>query len=60
MTPEKQTLLIIRGTIAEQSAEDRAKVKAAEDEIRAVLTKYPGGHGMMAVALLGAEMAVEQ
>lgn len=60
MSPEKQTLWIIRGTIAEQSHEDQHKIKSAETEIRAVITKYPEGHAQMAVALLGAELAATE
>lgn len=59
MTNDQQTLLLIRGTIASQAPEDQAKVKAAEQEIRAIVAKYPEGHAMMAVGLLGAEMAAE-
>ena len=56
MSPEKQTLWIIRGTIAEMPEKDRSTVKSAEEEIRAVLAKYPA-HAPMAVALIGAELA---
>lgn len=57
MTPEKETLLIIRGTITGLSQADQKQVKAAETELRTVVSKYPGGHAQMALALLSAELA---
>lgn len=38
---------------------DQKKIKDAKAEIEAALAKFPDGHGQMALALLGAELAAE-
>lgn len=60
MTPEKQTLLLIKGSIAEMPAEDQEAIKNALHDIRCTLGKYSAGHGACAIALLGAELAAQE
>lgn len=50
----KAETLIIKGVIAELSAEDREKVDKAYAALQAVLAEH-GGHGLMALALIGSE-----
>lgn len=59
MTEEHLTLLIVRNAVAEMTNTDQEKLQAAAVRIRAVLADYPAGHGAMALALIGAEMAAQ-
>lgn len=58
MTEERQTLLIIRGVIAELPAADRHGVELAAAKLREV-TLLHNDHGKLALALVGAEQAAE-
>jgi antibiotic biosynthesis monooxygenase (ABM) superfamily enzyme len=57
MNSEQIMLAVIRDTIAQAPAEDREIIEAAVAEIRVTMAKYPG-HSAMAIALVGAEIAV--
>jgi hypothetical protein len=56
VTPEQQTLLIIKGTISDLHAEDKAKVTACAERMRAAIVEG-GDFGPLGLALVGAEMA---
>lgn len=56
MAPEYIQLLIVRDEISKQDADTRAKIEAAAQEIRDIV-KREDGTGMMAVALVGSELA---
>ena len=51
------TLKLIRGEIAGLPPGDQAKVQAAAQQLRDVI-KAAGDHGVMALALVGAELQV--
>lgn len=51
------TLKLIRGEIAGLALDDQAKVQAAAQQLRDVI-KAAGDHGVMAMALVGAELQV--
>lgn len=51
------TLKLIRGEIAGLPPVDQAKVQAAAQQLRDVI-KAAGDHGVMALALVGAELQV--
>lgn len=57
MTPEQQTVLLIKGTISELPDADQAKVKEAAVALRAVLKDNE--HAALAFALVGAELVAE-
>lgn len=59
MTADDITLLAIRGSIAGMKPADQALIEAAAASIRTLVASHPGGHGLMAVVLVGAELAVE-
>jgi len=59
MTNEKQVVLMIRGAISTMPEENRAKIMACYDAISAAV-KDSGEDGQLALALAGAEMAVEE
>lgn len=59
MTADEITLVEIRHTIAIMKPADQAKVNAAAADIRTLVTALPDGHGVMAVVLVGAELAVQ-
>ena len=58
MTNEQQTLLLIKGTIASLPADQQQKVAECADQLRKLMADNPP-HGLMAVALVGAELAAE-
>lgn len=58
MTEERQTLLIIKGAIAELPDADRQGVELAAAKLREVVLLH-NDHGKMALALVGAEQAAE-
>ncbi|WP_175689682.1 hypothetical protein [Burkholderia anthina] len=53
-----EQLMMIRGAVAMMGADEAAKVEAALAELRTVLEKY-GEHGMLALAIAGAELAAK-
>lgn len=55
---EDVQLLLMRGHIASLPDEDQAKVKAAREQI-AALVESLGDHGLLGFALYGAEKAAE-
>ncbi len=55
MTPEQETVLIIKGTIADMPEADREKVMKAYEELIAMVNKNP--LSALAIALIGAEIA---
>ncbi len=55
MTPEQETVLIIKGTIADMPEADRKKVMDAYDKLRVMLNESPLTG--LAIALIGAEIA---
>lgn len=58
MTPEKQTLLLIQGAIYRAPEADRLRVEQLAQQVR-TLVRTHGDHGVLAVALVSAEMAAE-
>ena len=56
MTTDQAATLLIRGSIASMPEEFQNQVKQAKDEINQIILKYTDA-GMMAVALIGAELA---
>lgn len=56
MTAEQQTYLLIKGAIADLEPDDQKRVAEALQRPRDVMAEYPGGHAVMAMALLGAEI----
>ncbi len=52
------TLFIIRDAIASMPPENRAKVEAAEAELRAAISRHDHESGLVALSLIGAEAAV--
>lgn len=55
MTEEQQTLLMLKGTVASMAEDDRRRVEAAAADLREMVMIY-GDHGIIALALVGAEM----
>lgn len=55
MTEEQQTLLMLKGTVASMAEDDRRRVEAAAADLREMVKIY-GDHGIIALALVGAEM----
>jgi hypothetical protein len=53
------TLKLIRGEIAGLPEDDQVKVRAAAANLRAVI-EQAGDHGLLALALVGAELQVMQ
>jgi len=58
MSDEEHTLLLVRGTIAGMPDADRKEVELAALKLREVV-KTHGDHGVMAFALVGAELQME-
>lgn len=58
MNEEQQTLLLIRGEIYALPDADRKGVELAAAKLREVV-KLHNDHGMLALALVGAELAAE-
>lgn len=58
MTNEQETLLLIKGTIASLPADQQQKVAEVAETIRGLMATHPP-YGLMAVALVGAELAAE-
>jgi hypothetical protein len=58
MTHEEETLLIIKGSIADMAEEERAMVHAAAIAIRGVLLQHRA-FGFIGLALVGAELAAQ-
>lgn len=54
---DKLTLLLIKGSIADLPADDQTRVQQAAQQLRDVV-KAAGDHGVMAMALVGAERQV--
>jgi len=59
MNENQQVVLMIKGVISELPTEQLAKVNNALAEIRALVQTH-GDYGVMAVALIGAELAAEE
>lgn len=59
MNDDQRTLLAIRGAVAGMKPADQERVHAAAAIIRDLVTSHPGGHGLMAVVLVGAELAAQ-
>ena len=59
MNAEQQQLLLIRGAIASLPEFDRQGVLLAAAKLREVLALH-NDHGVMALALVGAERAAEE
>jgi len=62
MTEEKATLLMIRGHISVLSEQDQSDIKSTADKIKEVVKEADSkqnGIGVMALALVGAELAAE-
>lgn len=57
ITSEEIVLSLIRSALIELSPEDQEKVRAVRDELIAIVKR--DAFGGMALALVGAEMAVE-
>jgi len=58
-TKDEAVLYMIKGALSDLSEQDQAKVRAVKEELKAVIDRN-GEHGMMALALLGAEMSAEE
>lgn len=61
-TPEEIQLTYIRGVISECSPEEQAGIKAAKEELAAVIAKHEAlleGTGTMAFVLIGAELTAK-
>lgn len=58
MSQEQQQLLLIRGAIASLTEADRRGVELAAAKLREVVALH-NDHGLMALALVGAEYAAE-
>lgn len=54
---DELTLLLIKGSIADLPAADQARVQQAAQQLRDVV-EAAGDHGVMAMALVGAELQV--
>jgi hypothetical protein len=59
MSPEYLQLLIVKDEISKCEPEMKAKIEAAAEEIRAIV-KRGDGSGMMAIALVGSEVAATE
>lgn len=57
--PEQVTLLLIKGAISDLSQEDQDTVRACAHKFRTIL-ESTGAQGMLAYALVGAEIAVKE
>ena len=57
MTPEQETVLIIKGTIADMDPAMREKVEAHYQELRKMISVSP--MATLAIALIGAELAAQ-
>lgn len=60
MTAEELQLIEVQKVIGAMSSVDREKVRAAASIILAIVDAYPDGHGMTAVALVGASLAAQE
>ena len=58
MNEDQATLLMIKGTIADLPETDRKGVQLAAAQLRAVVKQH-NDHGVMAFALVGAELQAE-
>lgn len=58
MTRDQETLLLIKGTIAELPLETQATIRSCYDTIKAMIAANPDGEALMAITLIGAEVAV--
>lgn len=59
MTPEQQTLLLIRGTIAGMTPEQQQRVAEQAARLREIANSK-NDLGLMAFALVGAELQMEE
>ena len=59
MTYQEQTLLMIKGTIADLSPERQAVVADCKQAIADLLSQHPEGEAMLAFALIGAELELQ-
>lgn len=59
MTSEKAVLIAISGAVYQMHAEDRAKVEALATQFREIVAANPD-HGMIALSLVGAELAARE
>ncbi|WP_394789089.1 hypothetical protein [Rhodoferax sp.] len=60
MSPEKQTLLLIRGALYELPKDDRARIEDVAQQLRDLVKVAGAAHGGFALALVGAEAAAEE
>lgn len=58
MNQEQIVLLIIKDTVSKAPPDERAKIEAAAEKLRAVVAES-GAWGSVALALVGAEMAAQ-
>lgn len=58
MTPEQQTVWLIKGAISEMSKEQQNEILGAYEDIREIEHQYPNV-ARIAIGLRGAELAVE-
>ena len=59
MTPEEETVLMIKGTIADMPAEKQQKIKAIADMLRWIVAA-DADNALVAMGLVGAELAAKQ
>lgn len=59
MTYQEQTLLMIKGTIADLSPERQAVVAECKKTITDLLSQHPEGEALLAFALMGAELEAQ-
>jgi hypothetical protein len=57
MDESQETLKLIRGAIADLGPDDQDRVKSAAAQLRTIVEAF-GNHGLMALALVGAETEV--
>ena len=59
MNQERLTLLLLRGSIAELDEDSRKNVEVNAEKLREFIASL-GDHGLMAFALVGAEIASDE
>lgn len=59
MNQEQVTLLLIKGAIADLPETDRKGIELAAANLREIITLH-NDHGLMAMALVGAELATQE
>lgn len=58
MTTEEETVLMIKGTIADMPADRQQKIKAIADMLRWIVAA-DAEHALIAMGLVGAELAAK-